>query len=273
MAWGVAHDEGLAVGGKRQQDGLASLGDTDERTAFEKGAALVDMSGLLLLLCEGSPTTAFGQTVLAGPKLDVGSCALEAVLFGDGFLASVPLAARTGDNELLIIDSTSRSDLLYSWLEFVSHIEQNDIRPYEGLTLKDESDSLVSFVLAGHEATATLADYVPEGQCLPKAGQVVNLDLDGRITTVSMRPELPGDTLYVLLVPPSYSRVIWGSLLSFPLVCPVGRETLASWIQKMISILSLLDKTDRTRVESERLRSAGLLREGSDFIGARGLRE
>lgn len=254
-------------------DGELLVGDASERATFEKGAALVDMSGMLLLLCEGSPSAAFGPAVLAGPALNVGSCALEAVLLGDGFLASVPLAARTGDNELLIIDPTPRSDLLLSWLEFVSHIEQDGVRPYEGLTLKDESDSLVPFVLAGHEATATLADYVPEGQCLPEAGQVVNLDLDGRITTISMRPDLPGDTLYVLLVPPSHSRVIWRSLLSFPLVCPVGREILASRLQKRSSILSLLDKTDRIRVESERLSAAGVLRTGSDFIGARGLRE
>ena len=59
---------------------------------------------------------------------------------------------------------TFRSDLLLSWLEFVSHIEQGGVRPYEGLTLRDESDSLVPFVLAGYEATTTLADYVPERQ-------------------------------------------------------------------------------------------------------------
>lgn len=273
MAEDVAHGEDVAVGGKGQRDGFASLGDADERAAFEKGAALVDMSGLLLLLCEGGPTAAFGQAVLAGPKLDVGSCAFEAVLLGDGFLASVPLAARTGDDELLVIDPTPRSGLLLSWLEFVSDIERDGVRPYGGLRLKDESDSLVPFVLAGHEATATLSDYVPEGQRLPEAGQVVNLDLDGHITTVTMRPDLPGGTLYVLLVPPSYSRVIWGSLLSFPLVCPVGPKTLASWVQDGVGVLSLLDKTDKVRVEAERLRTAGFLRAGSDFIGARGLRE
>lgn len=36
-------------------DGELLVGDASERTTFEKGAALVDMSGMLLLLCEGSP--------------------------------------------------------------------------------------------------------------------------------------------------------------------------------------------------------------------------
>ena len=150
MAEDVAHGEDVAVGGKGQRDGFASLGDADERAAFERGAALVDMSGLLLLLCEGDPTAAFGQAVLAGPKLDVGSCAFEAVLLGDGFLASVPLAARTGDDELLVIDPTPRSGLLLSWLEFVSDVERDGVRPYGGLRLRAQGSA------GGHNGLASV---------------------------------------------------------------------------------------------------------------------
>ena len=277
MAASVLRQEHELLGGLIQEEGtlLGPVRYADEGVelaAFEAGAALVDLTGMDLQLVSGAPAQAFCEAACAGPRLSVGACALEACLLGDGSVASIPLLARTGASEYLILDASPRMDVLFSWLGFVAHIEQGGVRPYDGLAVSDEAASLVPLALAGPTAPAVLADYVPAdaGQRLPVAGEVANLDLDGRITTIICTLDLP-QPAYLMLVPPACARVIWRSLLSFGSVTPVGHAALRTWTARGTAVLSHLADPDRLVIGERELHASGVVREGVDFIGARGL--
>lgn len=277
MATSVLRQEHELLGGLIQEEG-ALLGpvryvDKDvELAVFDGGTALVDLTGMDMQLVSGAPASAFCEAACAGPRLSVGTCALEACLLGDGSVASIPLLARTGVSEYLVLDASSRMDVLFSWLGFVAHIEQGGMRPYEGLAVPDETESLVPLVLSGPTASAVLADYVPGDthRGLPGASEVANLDLDGHITTIVCTLDLPQPT-YLVLVPPAYARVVWRSLLSFGSVTPVGHAALRTWMARGVAVLSHLSDPDRLTIGERELRTSGVVREGADFIGARGL--
>ena len=275
MSQSVLYTEELALGASFNEGdaltGPASYLATDESKPFKEGAALTDLSGMLLLVAGGSPTPSFMGATLGGRKLQVGECSFEVSLLGDGAIASIPLAARTGEGEFLIMDASPRASVLGGWLDFIAKVEQGGIRPYVGLALKEMTDRLVPLALAGPAAQAVLSDYVPKGQSLPKSGQVENLDLDGHITSIVMRPDLPGDPNYLLLVPPAYARVLWRSLLSFNTVTPVGYQAHLSWRGSVLPSLSRLDELDRLSMFPAELSHDGLIRLEHDFIGARGL--
>lgn len=277
MATSVLRQEHELLGGLIQEEG-ALLGpvryaDEDvELAAFDVGAALVDLTGMGMWLVSGAPAQAFCEAACAGPRLSVGTCTLGACLLGDGSVASVPLLVRTGASEYLILDASPRMDVLFSWLGFVAHIERDGVRPYDGLAMSDETASLVPLALAGPTAPTVLSDYVPGDvhQRLPLAGEVANLDLDGRITTIVCALDLP-QPAYLVLVPPIYARAIWRSLLSFGSVMPVGHAALRTWMARGTAVLSQLPVPDRLTIGEGELRASGMVREGMDFIGARGL--
>ena len=243
-----------------------------ELTAFDDGAALVDLTGMDMQVVSGAPAQAFCEAACAGRRLSVGACALEACLLGDGGVASIPLLARTGASEYLVLDASSRRDVLVSWLGFVARIERDGMRPYDGLTVSDETASLVPLALVGPTAPAVLSDYVPgdASRRLPVAGEVANLDLDGRITTIVCALDLPRPA-YLVLVPPAWARVVWRSMLSFGSVTPVGHAALRTWLARSVTVLSRLADPDRLTMGEGELRASGVVREGADFIGARGL--
>ena len=277
MATSVLRQEHELLGGLIQGEG-ALLGpvryaDEDvELAAFGDGPALVDLTGMDMQVVAGAPAQSFCEAACAGPRLPVGACALEACLLGDGSVASIPLLARTGVSEYLILDASPRMDVLFSWLGFVAHIEQGGVRPYDGLAVSDETESLVPLVLAGPTAPAVLTDYVPQDarQRLPETGRAANIDLDGRITTIVCALALT-QPAYLVLVPPAYARVVWRSMLSFGSVTPVGHAALRIWMARGTTVLAHLSDPDRLTIGEGELRASGVVREGADFIGARGL--
>jgi glycine cleavage system aminomethyltransferase T len=235
------------------------------------GSALVDLSGTPTILLSGDGAQQFAEATLAGRRLGVGEAEFEASLLGDGSMASVPLASRTGQQEYVVWDLTPRGETLFAWLGFVQGIESGGFRPYGGVSVEEVGERLVPLLLWGSTATAVLSDYARGGEDVPAPGGVGNLMLDGRIESLVASPRLGDEPAYLLLVPPAFARVMWRSLLSFPSVSPLGTTGLAARVDQALPWMPSLGVTDTLRLEAAELLSHGLVREEGGFIGARGI--
>lgn len=262
-----------ALLGKLEEEGIEvplSYGDDEaEYSTLRHGVGISDLSGLYSLRMAGEAAQAFAEAAFAGKKLDVGECAFEAVLLGDGRLCSVPLLARTGDAEYVLWDAGASADTLAAWLSFLSDIEQDGYRPYEGLALEETSESLVPLLLCGADAGSILEDYMPEGSQLPSGGHIQDIALDGHIPSLVAAPPADGRPCYLVLADPSYARIVWRSLLSFRSVHPVGQRALRAFAAEVLPPLALLEEGGPALAEPRDLRAQGLVRTSSDFIGAR----
>ncbi len=243
---------------------------SSERPSFSEGCALVDLSGMAAMLVSGPGADSFVHACCAQAPLSVGECGFGAIVTGDGSIASVPLVARTGDAEYLLWDPLERGLMLQPWLGFLAAIEQDGFRPYEGVNVEDVSDSLVPLLLWGPQATAVLGDYVRDLSCLPAPGTVANVTLDRIETLVASLPGLDVPS-FLLLVPPRAARVLWRSLLSFPIVTPVGSASLSSHARHAYPWVGHAQLDGRLELAFEQLVEWELARAEADFIGARAL--
>lgn len=268
------YEEHLLLGGSFEDDepflatpvsyGAASA------DAQREGCALADLSGMTMLLVSGEASGAFVSAACAGRALAVGEAAFSAVLTGDGSMAGAPLIARTGDTEYLICDPLERGLMLLPWLSFLAAIEQDGFRPYEGVSVEDVSDSLVPMLAWGPRAPVVLGDYVASLEALPGPGQVRNVRLD-RIECLAVRPEVDDDPCYLLLVPPAAARALWRSLLSFPVVEPVGTRRLVRLAGVGLPWFDALRSDERVPLGLAELVGHGLARSTEGFVGARAL--
>lgn len=274
---GVLHGEHVLLGASFHDSGTnAPLGVSEY--AREKcpdwpgdGASLTDLTGSTYLLVSGEAASSFASVSLAGKTLGVGEGSFEAVLSGSGELLSVPLALRCGDSEFVIVDPSERGAALEGWLGFLRSAGEGDSAPFASVSVEDASMMLVPLLLAGGAAPAVLGDYLHDGDRLPEPGAVRQLRLDSFVCIVSGVP-LPGDVpAYLALVPVAAARPIWRSLLSFTEVSPVGIHALRRRLGETLPWGGALESTGPARVAREELEGWGILRPGSDFIGARGL--
>ncbi len=238
-----------------------------------EGALLSDLTGCAYLLAHGPSTPDFARAALAGRHLAVGEADFEAALTGDGSLASVPLAVRCGDEEYVLLDPSRRGDVLDAWLGFLHGVERDGFAPFANAIVEDATDMLVPFLLVGVAARSVLADYVKDIRALPAPGHVTSLQLD-RIAALIARlgSPVPDDVAcYLVLVPVTFARTLWRSLLSFGEVAPAGLQTVRELNRRALPWGKLLSSSDRARPSRHELCSWGLLRDGDDFVGARGL--
>lgn len=241
-----------------------------ERVAHREGVALVDLSGMSAHLMNGAASPSFVSAAFAGPHLSVGECAFEAVLLGDGSIASVALLARSGDAEYVCWDLSARADVLAGWLSFLSSVEQGGVSPFAGVTLEDVEKHLVPLLLWGPQAPAVLADYLGS-QTLPGRGSVAHLMLD-RIGCLVVTPDLGDTPAYLVLVPPRVARVLWRSFLSFPVVTPMGRTAFMEGLEDALPwFAEVAEVQDKLAISSKKLSEWGLVRDDGTFVGARGL--
>lgn len=274
---GPLYEEHLLLGATFERTELGALrtvayaASEPVAETLEDGTLLADASGMRMLLASGDPVAAFGEAAFAAEPMAVGRAGFSPVFLGDGTVASMPLAARTGDHELLAFDASPRAGVLSAWLTFVASIEQGGFHPYEGLEVQDVSHDLVPLVLWGNDAPRVLGDYVGGAGSLPRAGRVANLMLDGHIPVVACAVELGGAPLYVMLVPPDFARVLWRSLLSFRGVRPTGLAELWDAARERVPWLEAMQKPDRVRLDRADLLEWGLIRPSADFIGGRAL--
>lgn len=268
---GPLFEEHLVLGARFGDDGLVEGYANETGEPWREGACLADLTHMTCFVFGGSAAVPFVRATFAGRGLEAGECAFEAVLTGDGAIASVPLLCRTGQAEHVVFDASARSEILEAWLSFVSAIEQNGYRPYQDLVVDDATATHATLLLKGPAARRILADYLGE-QEMPEAGRVAELTLDAMPAIVVALPEPLRDGL-LLLVSPAHARVLWRSLLSFPEVTPIGKAALARGLEQDLGWWAGLSATDVIRPTRERLEGWGLLRSTSDFIGARALGE
>lgn len=275
---GVLYQEHLYLGGTFGDGTFPALSmpqaygspHGDEGAPFREGAGLSDLSGTHSVLLSGAPAQAFVEAAFAGRKLAVGECRFEAVLGGDGILMSVPLLARTGDAEYVLWDASERFELLSGWLGFLAGVSQDGFAPYAGLEREDVTGRLVPLLLWGPAAEHVLGDYLSSGSHLPGAGRVCDLALDS-IPSVVAEPPVPGGRCLLALVPPTYARTVWRSLLSFNEVAPVGERALVAHAEEALGWLALVEDTDRTKPSRAELERWDLVRAGGDFVGGRAI--
>ncbi|MDI9590418.1 MAG: hypothetical protein QM302_05205 [Acidobacteriota bacterium] len=249
----------------------ATYGDgSSEDASFDQGCALSDLSGMTATLVSGKGVVAFAATVCAHHELGVGECRFGAVLAGDGTTVSVPLLARTGDEEYLVLDPTGRGPSLPPWLCFLAGIEQGGLRPFAGVEVEDVSDALVPLLVWGRQANAILGDYVASADELPAAGHVANVSLD-RIACLLVAPPGTGHPCHLALVPPAAARVLWRSLLSFPVMDPVGTCALAGRACATFPWVASLRAGEHLRHAADDLLLWELVRPQGGYVGARAL--
>lgn len=259
--------------GARFADGGETGFDFVERYANESAEGadvlLADLTGATYLLLSGTGAASLASAALAGRRLSVGECAFEAVLAGDGALVSVPLALRSGDDEVVLLDPSPRGPVLSGWLGFLLGSVAERDPELVGVRLDGAADMLVCLGLLGPGAARVLSDYVRDPSELPAPGQVRQVTLDA-IGCMVARPQSPADDAYLVFVPPAAARRLWRSLLSFTEVAPVGHAELRGRLAGL-PWGGLLAGGDLVRAEPDLLAGQGLLRAGGDFVGARAL--
>lgn len=267
------YTEHLVLGATFDEDGRVSgySAEVDIELAREAsaGAYVADISNITALLFSGADAVPFAEAAFAGKKLEVGECSFEAVLTGDGGVASVPLLARTGTSEYVAFDITPRSAVLEAWLSFLSNVNQNGYAPYEHMETEDVTGSHVVLAMWGPAAHHVLSDYT-HTDALPKTGEIRSCTLDNIACIVTCIP-LGDASCYMLLVPPRQCVALWRSFLSFTEVEPVGTLALEALLAVRLPWFLNLQSTDTLRMPARNLRDAGILRTMPDFVGARGI--
>lgn len=268
----VLYHEHLLLGATFGDNSIVErYGSETDGSLIPTGAVLADVSDMSMLLFAGRPAPSFATTAFAGSLLEAGECGFQAVLSGDGSLVSIPLLARTGASEYVVADLSARGDVLDGWLSFLSAVEHEGVAPFASIETEDVAGTHVALVLAGPAAAYVLGDYVSGGRvALPAPGKIEQCLLD-RIPCIVAHPYVNELDAYLLLVPPVHAVQLWRSLLSFTEVSPIGRTSLRHIAHSKLPWSQRLQTTDATRLTSEDLASANLVRNTQDFVGARGL--
>lgn len=274
---GVLHEEHVLLGASFSEgcDDLNVVRSYAAETScrsLSDATFLADLTGCLYELVGGPCASALIESACCGAELSVGDVAFEGVLSGDGSVLSTPLVLRTGDEEYVVLDVSHRGPALLGWMGFLRQIQQGGTTPFAQTTLDDASGMLVPLLLMGRTSHGILMDYLGSSETLPAPGKVCSLSLDAIPALVAALPCEKGmHPGYLLLVPAARARVIWRSLLSFTEVNPVGHDALRAILCDTLPWGEALSAKGPVRVGREQLGSWSLVRETSDFIGARGL--
>ena len=265
------YTEHLLLGATFGKDGLVRRYANEQLDcpAPSNGCFLADITHLTTYALFGDAAKSFSEAAFAGSKLAVGECEYEAVLSGDGSIASVPLLARTGVNEYVAFDFSPRGAILMAWLDFVRSASKDGVAPYQSLGCQDATGTHCVLAIWGGIAKTILEDYTAANR-LPKPGHIVSCNLD-KIPCIIARIDMSNMACYFVLVPPASSVALWRSLLSFSEVEPVGVPSFTDSFTAANPWFKSLCTTDVVRMSANELRSYGLLRSQADFIGARGL--
>lgn len=271
---GALHGEHVLLGasfsGSEHAD-VARVSSYALESAQGSDTILADLTGAAYLLVSGSDAPRFCSAVFAGKVLSVGETALEAVLNGTGELISTPLLTRTGDDEYVVIDASPRQDALVAWVRFLAQTSSGGQAAFPDLAIEDATTMLVPLLLCGPAATAVLGDYLREGAALPSAGEVAQLRLDSIVTVVAHVAAAFAPPAYLVLVPVGAARVLWRSLLSFTEVAPVGHDRIVADLRGSFPWFGGELEGGPAQLGRSGLEQWGVVRAGSDFVGARAL--
>ena len=180
---GVLHEEHALLGASfepSETTGLLAVRSYAREAACAPAAGearLTDLTGATYLLVSGSDAEPLAYAAFAGAPLPVGECAFSATLSGDGSLLSMPLVARCGDTEFVVIDPSPRGEALAAWTGLLARAESDGVRAFPLVSICDASEMLVPLALCGPAAEHVLSDYLHDAS-LPAPGQVRQLRLD-----------------------------------------------------------------------------------------------
>ena len=148
MAWPLLQEHGYL--GASIEDGrvVSYLNETPLTEALE-GVALFDLTGACYRFISGAGAQSLVEAFAASRRLAPGSCSFSAVLSGDGSVVSVPIIVRGGEHEYVLVDPTTRRDVLGGWLSFVSAIERDGAPAFGDVSIEDASSLLVPLMVAG----------------------------------------------------------------------------------------------------------------------------
>lgn len=175
------------------------------------------------------------QLVGAGVVAHLGDELLEALTaqslsaIGETVARTSLCIIRSGEHEfMLLVPPAIHASLVAVLQDFAN---EDDSSSGE-IALSDETDSLVSCVLIGHEATDVLASFCvppvaePDYSMIPAAGTLAPLLFDEMPTLVYHTILQHDETCYIILCPLGYARALWRSFLSFVQLEPVGAAVL-----------------------------------------------
>jgi aminomethyltransferase len=188
-------------------------------------------------------------------------------LAGDGTIVAPVLLACTAATEFTLWTASECAEGLRTWLEALISVEQNGVKPFDGVKLTDESDTISTLCLAGPDARAILDDYT---LVLPQPNTILDGKLD-ELGCVLACLELSENPAYLVWTHEVQARTLWRSFLSFEQVVPVGASALWAYVgETWPGIVDFLDEPVLPH-KPEDLKLTGLLRSGGDFVGARAL--
>lgn len=234
-------------------------------------ATLCDLTHMQVLYFAGPDAPSFAHAAFAQTPLAVGSCGFGAVLTGDGNVASVPLLARTGNQEYVALDPSRRADVLSAWLSFLSNVSSDGYAPYANMQTQDATATHVVLLLEGPAAPRVLEDYLGD-QHLPKTGRVASVLLD-RIPCIVLNTGNGDRPAFILMVPPHAAVALWRSFLSFTEVTPIGTDAFTRMTTQRHPWYNKLNEANGSlSLPAKDLMQWGLVRNTDDYVGARALR-
>lgn len=248
--------------------------EADANQALFEDVMLCDLTGAAYQLVSGPTASSLVEAAFAGRRLGLGECAFEPLFGGDGALMSVPALMRTGDAEYAFLDFGNRGSVAQAWLGFLSTLEQDGYRPYEGSVLEDATDMLVPLLVAGKRAREVLLDYVGAPSDLPVAGCVKNVKLDQIGCLIATLPQVKaGIDAYVVLIPHERARILWRSFLSFDYVSPIGHDAMRRSLSGLLPWGRALVENDKMSVTKSEVEGWNIVRGDGGFVGQRALEE
>lgn len=243
---------------------------------FSSGHAfLMDMDGYEFSYVHGPAATSFISCASASPLPAISQLAPAALLSGTGSLLSLPFIARTQADEYLVFDYSPRAATTFSWLSFVRAIEDRGTKVFADVTSERSIEDLVPLALVGEAAGTIIQDYLAADEELCKPGSIASYSFDGSIPVLVFSFDA---SAYLLLVPSARVRILWRSLLSHTELSPKEPGYFNHVLARAYPLLAHLSKADpeaelstSPQLSSTQLKHAGLIRQDTNFIGARAL--
>lgn len=275
---GILYDEHVVLGANFTLDEggtehVASYPQQSPDTVESKNLAdqeccIADMSGVFYRVISGVDAQAYISMLSATDHAGIGDTRLSCVLSGDGSVISYPFIAHSGDNEYVILDTSSRAQTLGMWMDFVQHIKQDTYEPFAHVRIETYDEKLVPIALYGSAADQLLLDYIDHDNAVFENGSVCAISLDGHITCLCLHPS---QSWYLLFVPARYARLMWRSFLSFAYVEPQPYQHACTRLCLSLPEELNVNSNDKLTLSYRVLNNYNLVRSDMSYIGAREL--
>jgi aminomethyltransferase len=197
-------------------------GIIEEHNATRNAAGIFDVSHMAQFRVSGAGQQVFLQRMLTNDIAlieETGSAQYTLMLNDEGGIIDDLIVYNTG-NEYLVIANASNHQKDFDWL--MAH-KPDDVE------LVDESDRTALIALQGPESARIMGELTDDDYELPKRFHLNAAIIDGSVPVLVARTGYTGEDGVELISRTDDALALWGILLSFPEVTPVGlgaRDTL-----------------------------------------------